>query len=163
MSSDFNTWWRDIGSGIRPLARHDYEQHGQRISMLAWNDSSVRATADITRLRAELAQRTAERDALAAEVAALKAQPDPLAEMWRELAEYQPFADRDGHGDSWRAMCAERTDAAAHAAALAAAWASPAATAAEWAKYAAFALSNAGQPEAESAIAAIRRAKEGQR
>jgi hypothetical protein len=117
---------------------------------------------ELERLRADLAQRTAERDALAAEVAALKAR-DPLAEMWRELAEYQPFADRDGHGDSWRAMCAERTDAAAHAAALAAAWASPAATAAEWAKYAAFALSNAGQPEAESAIAAIRRAKEGQR
>ena len=119
-------------------------------------------TKEVYDLRAELAQRTAERDALAAEVAALKAR-DPLAEMWRELAEYQPFADRDGHGDSWRAMCAERTDAAAHAAALAAAWASPAATAAEWAKYAAFALSNAGQPEAESAIAAIRRAKEGQR
>jgi hypothetical protein len=118
--------------------------------------------AEVERLRAELAQRLVVRDALAAEIAALKAH-DPLAEMWRELAEYQEQADANGHGDTWRAMCAERTDAAAHAAALAAAWASPAATAAEWAKYAAFALSNAGQPEAESAIAAIRRAKEGQR
>jgi hypothetical protein len=34
---------------------------------------------------------------------------DPLAEMWRELSEYQPQADSDGHGESWRAMCAERT------------------------------------------------------
>jgi precorrin-3B methylase len=51
-------------------------------------------------------------DRLRAEVAALKAH-DPLAEMWRELAEYQPFADRDGHGESWRRMCEERTEEAA--------------------------------------------------
>jgi hypothetical protein len=57
------------------------------------------AADEITRLRADLA--------------ALKAQSDPLAEMWRELAEYQPFADRDGHGDTWRAMCEERTSCAA--------------------------------------------------
>jgi hypothetical protein len=47
--------------------------------------------------------------ALLAENAALKAQADPLAEMWAALEEYQPQADRDGHGDTWRAMCAERT------------------------------------------------------
>jgi hypothetical protein len=64
------------------------------------------------RLRADLAQRTAERDALAAEIAALKAN-DPLAEMWRELAEYQTQADADGHGESWRIMCSERTTPAA--------------------------------------------------
>ena len=55
----------------------------------------------------------AERDALAAEVAALKAKADPLAEMWRELAEYQEQADKDGHGESWRIMCSERTTPAA--------------------------------------------------
>jgi hypothetical protein len=53
---------------------------------------------------------------LRAEVAALKAN-DPLAEMWRELSEYQPMADRDGHGESWRRMCSERTEAAAEEAA----------------------------------------------
>ena len=84
------------------------------------------------RLRADLAHRTAERDQydelcaelrrdcialrserdrLAAEVADLKAQSDPLAEMWRELSSYQPIADRDGHGESWRRMCRERTEA----------------------------------------------------
>jgi len=67
---------------------------------------------ELSRLRADLAQRTAERDALAAEVAALKAR-DPLAEMWAALAEYQEQADRDGHGDTWRSMCEERTSCAA--------------------------------------------------
>jgi len=45
---------------------------------------------------------------LEAENAALKAQPDPIAEMWRELAEYQEQADKEGHGDTWRAMCEDR-------------------------------------------------------
>jgi hypothetical protein len=70
------------------------------------------AQHEVERLRAELAQRTAQRDALAAEVAALKAH-DPLAEMWRELAEYQTQADADGHGESWRRMCEARTKQAA--------------------------------------------------
>ena len=50
--------------------------------------------------------------ALLDEKAALK-KPDPLAEMWRELSEYQEQADRDGHGESWRRMCSERTEEAA--------------------------------------------------
>jgi len=79
---------------------------------------------------------------LEAEVAALKAH-DPLAEMWRELAEYQPMADRNGHGEPWRRMCEERTEDAAWAA-----W--DAARAAE----------DAARDEA---AAAIRRVKEGQR
>jgi hypothetical protein len=58
---------------------------------------------------------------LEAENAALKAQPDPLAEMWRELAEYQPQADKDGHGESWARMCSERTEEASESAAS---WAS---------------------------------------
>ena len=82
----------------------------------------------------------AEIERLRAEVAALKAERDPLSEMWEALAEYQPMADRDGHGESWRVMCAERTAAAADAARAAAARAAVAAAAAE-------------------AIAAIRRAR----
>jgi len=51
--------------------------------------------------------------AMLAENADLKAKPDPLAEMWAALAEYQRFANRDGHGESWRIMCEERTEDAA--------------------------------------------------
>jgi hypothetical protein len=98
---------------------------------------------------------------LEAEVAALKAH-DPLAEMWRELSEYQPQADRDGHGESWARMCEERT----HAAACNAAWAAAdAARAAAWAAAwaASYAVREAEHSSATDAIAAIRRAKEGQR
>jgi hypothetical protein len=93
---------------------------------------------------------------LEAEVAALKA--DPLALMWRELAEYQPRADRDGHGESWRRMCEERTQAAACNAAHAAREFSREAA---WA--ASYAVREAAQMSATAAIAAIRRAKEGTR
>jgi chorismate mutase len=103
----------------------------------------------MTRLRAELAQRTAERAALAAEVAALKAN-DQLAEMWWKLSKYQEQADRDGHGESWRRMCEERTTGVALAASLAAT--QDAAKAAAWAA-----------AHAQEAIAAIRKAKGVQR
>ena len=56
---------------------------------------------------------------LRAENAALKAN-DPLAEMWRELAEYQPMADADGYGEAWAKMCSERTKQAARDAGFAA-------------------------------------------
>jgi hypothetical protein len=125
-------------------------------------------TKEVYDLRAELAQRTAERDALAAEVAALKAH-DPLAEMWRELAEYQEQADANGHGDTWRAMCHKRTEEAASAAYLARQWSSHVAAAAYGAWWAAQRdaavrrISNDAVKWAADAVAAIRRAKEGQR
>jgi hypothetical protein len=37
--------------------------------------------------------------------------------MWDALARYQPYADTDGHGETWRVMCSERTADAAGAAA----------------------------------------------
>jgi hypothetical protein len=50
-----------------------------------------------------------------------------LTQMWAALARYQPYADKDGHGESWRVMCSERTTEAAAAAAVeAAAWAAKA-------------------------------------
>jgi hypothetical protein len=94
---------------------------------------------------------------LAAEVAALKPN-DPLAEMWRELEAYQEQANRDGHGESWRRMCEERTQAAACNAAHAAREFSR-----ESAWSASYAVREAAQMSATAAIAAIRRAKEGQR
>jgi len=36
-----------------------------------------------------------------------------LEPMWAALAKYQLYADADGHGDSWRRMCSERTVKAA--------------------------------------------------
>ena len=39
-----------------------------------------------------------------------------LEPMWLALAKYQAFADADGHGESWREMCEERTEGHAFAA-----------------------------------------------
>jgi len=39
-----------------------------------------------------------------------------LEPMWLALAKYQPYADADGHGKSWRVMCEKRTDGHAFAA-----------------------------------------------
>ena len=44
-----------------------------------------------------------------------------LDEMWTALAKYQPYADADGHGKSWDAMCGMKTAEAAHMATLKAA------------------------------------------
>jgi hypothetical protein len=117
------------------------------------------AADEIERLRAELAQRTAE-------LAALKAN-DPLAEMWRELSEYQPMADADGHGESWRIMCEERTEEAAWAAYMARQGSSHVRAAAycAWQQAqrdaTARRLSKDAGAWTASAIDAIRRAKEG--
>jgi hypothetical protein len=32
----FNRWWRNEGSAMRPLPGHDCEEHGRRISEIAW-------------------------------------------------------------------------------------------------------------------------------
>jgi hypothetical protein len=103
--------------------------------------------------------------ALLDENADLKAH-DPLAEMWRELAEYQPFADRDGHGESWRRMCAERTEDAAEiaqdnawVASISSGLIEPycAAMSARWA----VAWRQHSEQNTQQAMATIRRAKEG--
>ena len=44
-----------------------------------------------------------------------------LTEMWAALERYQPYADKAGHGDSWRRMMQEWTPEAADAA-MDAAW-----------------------------------------
>ena len=56
-----------------------------------------------------------------------------LTEMWAALESYQPYADKAGHGDTWRRMTTERTaDAAKWAAEKA--WAAAAVRGAAWAK-----------------------------
>jgi hypothetical protein len=126
----------------------DTPRTDQRAFKAAFLPPEAIVTADFAReLERELAQRTAE-------LAALKAN-DPLAEMWAALAEYQPQADRDGHGESWAKMCAERTvEAAGHAAQNALRF---------WARQAGFSCVQAtgkGAFQARSAIDSIRRAKE---
>jgi hypothetical protein len=43
---------------------------------------------------------------------------DKTAEMWAAFEAYQATADKEGHGDSWRVMCKERTEKAAWVASL---------------------------------------------
>jgi hypothetical protein len=150
VSSDFKTWWADYASGWTPRWNHGHEQHAERIAAFVWEHRDYREAmlrGENASLRADLAQHTAE-------LAALKAH-DPLAEMWRELSEYQEQADRDGHGESWKRMCEERTEAAACNAAHAAREFSR-----ESAWSASYAVREAAQMSATAAIAAIRRAKE---
>ena len=72
-----------------------------------------------------------------------------LNEMWAALEAYQPKADYDGHGDSWRLMCRERTEAAARAAY----WAAPVRSAAWWAALGAAALGAAAALARAAALA----------
>jgi hypothetical protein len=90
---------------------------------------------------------------------ALKAH-DPLAEMWRELAEYQPQAYANSYGICWMRMCEERTRAAAADAANPSVTPSAAARAAARAAAGAAAHFEEAMKSAADAIAAIRRAKE---
>jgi hypothetical protein len=110
----------------------------------------------------------AEVERLRAELAALKA-CDPLAEMWAALESYQEQADKDGHGESWRRMCEERTQEAASDAYRARQVQSHVAASAYGAWWAAQRhaavrrLSKEAVEWAANAVAAIRRAKEGMR
>jgi hypothetical protein len=48
-----------------------------------------------------------------------------LDEMWAAFAEYQKFADADGHGKTWVGMCELKTADAAYIAAADAPWCAP--------------------------------------
>lgn len=163
MSSDFKTWWADYGSGLIRHTNHDHEQHAERVAAHAWEHRDYREAM----LRGEIATLKIENANLRAEITALKAERDPLAEMWAALAEYQPMADRNGHGKSWKRMCEERTEAAASSAGSASRPAGEAWEAASWAASAASwtAMNEAGDAARAAArsIDAIRRAKEAQR
>jgi hypothetical protein len=100
------------------------EREMNQFVMLAALPTLERALERLRWLEAEVVSLTAQRDEAfkSAINAALRADDhnaDPLAEMWRELSEYQPQADRDGHGESWAKMCSERTEEAAWAAYMA--------------------------------------------
>jgi hypothetical protein len=72
-----------------------------------------------------------------------------LTAMWAALEKYQPFADADGHGETWRVMCSKRTTDASWAAAwVAEARAAGAAKAAAWAAWEAAAYAAEAAAEA---------------
>lgn len=87
-----------------------------------------------------------------------------LDEMWKRLAQHQPFADERGYGPEWAAMCEQRTAEAASWAAWAA-WATQAAAEmaaeAEAVSAAEEAVSRAAAAaaEAETAVDWIKRAE----
>ena len=81
-----------------------------------------------------------------------------IEEMWTELQSYQPFADANGHGDTWRTMCEKRTKEAAFIAADAAR--PRRRTRREWPWRATLAAMTAADCEAYKAIVNIRKAKE---
>ena len=71
MSSDFKTWWADYASGWKPHTTHDHEQHAERMAAFVWEHRDYREAelrGENASLRAELSQRTAERDEARREV-----------------------------------------------------------------------------------------------
>lgn len=76
-----------------------------------------------------------------------------LDEMWERLAQHQHYADERGYGPEWSRMCAERTEAAAWAAARAADAVAETAETAAWAAETA-AWAAAAEAAAETAWAA---------
>jgi len=80
--------------------------------------------------------------------------------MWSALEEYQPQANADGHGESWRRMCEERTAHSARAAARAVWRPTPMLAHHEQACWEASQAAEVDTESARDAIAAIRRAKE---
>jgi hypothetical protein len=116
-------------------------------------------------LEAEVAALKAQRDEAfkSAINAALRADDhnaDPLAEMWRELEEYQPQAHAVGYGMVWTRMCEYRTRSAAADAANPRVNSSAAARAAARAAAGAAAYFEEAMKSAADAVVAIRRAKE---
>jgi hypothetical protein len=77
---------------------------------------------------------------------------DKQAEMWTALEQYQPTADTEGHGESWKRMTTERTEEAAEAALDAADAAADAARNVAMAQWAALELSALRRPARSSRV-----------
>lgn len=45
-AADFETWWKQEGSGMRPANGEDQEQHVKRIAQIAWANGSYREDED---------------------------------------------------------------------------------------------------------------------
>ena len=53
MNYGFESWWRDIGSGITPDTGADMEEHARKVAFEAWKAMRDRA-ADIASVEADL-------------------------------------------------------------------------------------------------------------
>ncbi len=47
ITRDFETWWRNEGSGILPRKNDDMESHAKRIARLTWNRATYKAKANL--------------------------------------------------------------------------------------------------------------------
>lgn len=51
--SDFETWWRNEGSGMPPLEGEDAEIHVKRIAAIAWSNGAYKALESQERTRVD--------------------------------------------------------------------------------------------------------------
>lgn len=47
MEKDFETWWRNEGSGMPPLSGEDAEAHVHRICKIAWLNGAFKAVESV--------------------------------------------------------------------------------------------------------------------
>jgi len=48
--NDFDTWWNEIGSGIRPFEQEDKEEFTKRVAFLAWNETNTHSKSEFMRI-----------------------------------------------------------------------------------------------------------------
>jgi hypothetical protein len=53
--TNFNTWWNNEGSGIRPLPDEDTEEFAKRITEIAWSNGAALVQPHLHKLTEELA------------------------------------------------------------------------------------------------------------
>lgn len=44
--TDFNTWWKQEGSAVKPTKDEDIEEFAKRITAVAWSNSTYKAVQD---------------------------------------------------------------------------------------------------------------------
>lgn len=60
---NFETWWRDEGSAMRPMPGEDEEEHAKRIARIAWSNGAYCALRDKTQLQETITTNLSQRDA----------------------------------------------------------------------------------------------------
>jgi hypothetical protein len=41
--TDYELWWYNEGSAIRPIDGHDHEEHAERVCKIAWENGAFKA------------------------------------------------------------------------------------------------------------------------
>lgn len=47
IQSNFQAWWDQEGSSLRPLKNEDNEEHAQRIANIAWTNGAYKVQRDL--------------------------------------------------------------------------------------------------------------------